>query len=85
MIPPCGGPFAGMAQPALAAALAQAQQSLINLTAGALNATVSYSMSGEVRSVTYTRANQADLRLLIQDLQRALGLIPQRRGFRFSY
>jgi hypothetical protein len=81
---PSQGVFAGMSQPALQAALGRAQQAMIDLGTGVNTTTVTYSMAGEQRSVTYTRANMPELRMLIQDLQRALGISP-RRGLRFSF
>jgi hypothetical protein len=44
-----------MSQPALQAALASAQQALIDLSTGVKAATVSYAMGGETRRVTYSR------------------------------
>jgi hypothetical protein len=79
-IPPTGGSFAGMSQTALQAALASAQQALIDLSAGVKEATVSYGMGGETRSVTYSRTKVEDVRRLIQELQRALGMPAGRRG-----
>lgn len=77
--PPCTGSFAGMSQSALQTALANAQQALIDLSTGVRESTVSYAMGGETRMVTYTRANEAGLRSLIRELQRALGLPAGRR------
>lgn len=53
--------------------LAQAQQALQNLSIGGQPQTVSYSQGAGQRSVTYTRANSADLRAWIAELQTALG------------
>ncbi len=82
--PPCSGPFAGMAAPALQASLAQAQAALIALETGQMVATVSYAQGEGNRSVTYTRADSGRLRELIKDLQAALGL-RSRRAIRVSF
>jgi hypothetical protein len=63
-----------MSQSALQAAFSQAQQALIDLSTGVKEATASYAIGGETRSVTYSRTNVADARRLLQELQRALGM-----------
>lgn len=82
---PTSGVFAGMAVPALQAALTSAQAALINLETGGLVATVSYAQGEGNRSVTYTRADSGRLRQLIADLQAALGIRSRRAiGVRFT-
>lgn len=67
------GPFAGMAIPALQAALSQAQAALIAVVTGSQAVTVEYAEGQGRRHVSYTRANADQLRRLILDLQAALG------------
>ena len=83
--PPTSGPFAGMAVAQLQAALATAQQALVDLETGAKVATVSYAQGDGNRSVTYARADSGRLRQLIGELQAALGMRSRRAiGVRFA-
>ena len=63
----------GVTPGALQAWLLAAQNALASLMTGQLVATVSYQNGSGNRSVTYTRANVADLRAWIMELQAALG------------
>ena len=77
------GPFAGMPQANLQQALFTAQTALINVATGTSIVNVSYGEGQGHRQATYNRANVDQLRLLIVDLQRALGMSRQRAiGFR---
>lgn len=53
--------------------LAQAQQALADMMTGRNAVTVSYQQGQGQRSVTYNRANIADLRAWIIEIQAALG------------
>ena len=63
----------GVAPGTLQAWLLAAQNALASLMTGQLVATVSYQNGSGNRSVTYTKANVADLRAWIMELQAALG------------
>ena len=68
----------------LAANLAQAQAALNSLISGDLTASVSYAEGSGSRSVTYTRAQIAELRLHIENLQTQQGYRGRRAiGVRF--
>ena len=64
----------GVAPATLQAWLGQAQQALQSLSTGALTVTVGYAQGDGHRQVTYSRANMADLRAWIGELQAALGV-----------
>lgn len=78
--------LAGMQTSALRTALANAQQAYIDLSTGAKGESYSYTQGDGSRSVTYSKANIADLAVLIQTLQAQLGIVPSpRRAVRFRY
>ena len=78
--------FAGMQTSALQAALANAQQAYLDLSTGAKGESYSYTQGDGARAVTYTRANIADLVVLIKQLQAQLGIVNQpRRPMRFRF
>lgn len=79
------GPFAGMTTAQAQALLAAAQLAYGKLAAGSLAETVAYDQGTGSRSVTYTRANIANLQTLITQLQQALGLAPSRRPIRLRF
>ncbi|HEX3809597.1 MAG TPA: gpW family head-tail joining protein [Rhizomicrobium sp.] len=85
---PCNPPsvFAGMTRPQLMAALANAQQAYLDLSTGAKGETYSYTQGDGAKSVTYTRANIANLMALIRQLQQELGIVRRaRRPVRFQF
>jgi hypothetical protein len=69
-----------MSVPALQAALAGAQQAYINLLSGNKGESFSYTQGDGAKSVTYTRANIAELSGLIQLLQSQLGVVHRARA-----
>ena len=74
-LPSCAsGPFAGMPTATLQAALLQAQNALIAVVTGKQAVTVEYAEGQGHRQVVYNRTNAEELRVLIRDLQAALGL-----------
>ncbi|HEY2010541.1 MAG TPA: gpW family head-tail joining protein [Rhizomicrobium sp.] len=78
--------FAGMSTGQLQAALTAAQTAYIALSIGSKAETVSYTQGDGSKSVTYTRANIANLTALILQLQQALGIIKRaRRPVRFQF
>ena len=80
------GIFAGMQTSALQTALANAQQAYLDLSTGAKGESFSYTQGDGARAVTYTRANIADLVMLIKQLQAQLGIVNQpRRPMRFRF
>jgi hypothetical protein len=80
------GILAGMPTAALQTALANAQQAYIDLSNGAKGESYSYTQGEGSKSVTYTRANIADLVALIQSLQVQLGIVTRgRRPVRFRF
>lgn len=83
---PARGILAGMQTSALRTALANAQQAYLDLTTGAKGESYSYSQGDGARTVTYTKANIADLTALIQTLQAQLGIVQRpRRAIRFRF
>lgn len=87
---PCFDPnsslLAGMDQTALRASLAQAQQIYIQLTTGAQAESLSYTQGDGTRSVTYTRANLAQLAAAIQLMQAQLGIVRSpRKALRLTF
>lgn len=82
-------PLYGMTQQQLQAALANAQQAYLALMSGARTVTLSYSQGDGSKSVSYDRVEGgiAQLRILIQELNQALGNIgcTPRRFSRFSW
>lgn len=76
----------GMPTVALQKALADAQQAYIDLSTGAKGESYSYSQGDGTRSVTYTKADLAQLQVLIRSLQQQLGISCRSRyslGFKF--
>lgn len=82
-------PLYGMTQQQLQTALTNAQTAYVNLMSGARTVTLSYSQGDGSKSVTYDRVEGgiAQLRLFIQEIQRALGNLrcPPRRFARFTF
>ncbi|BCF88681.1 MULTISPECIES: gpW family head-tail joining protein [Paraburkholderia] len=76
-------PYYGMSDAQLQAALAQAQQALIDLRTGEKAVTVSYAQGDGSRSVTFQQTSMANLRMLIAELQQALnpGVCINRRRY----
>lgn len=76
-------PYYGMSDAQLQAALAAAQQALIDLQTGKKVVTVSYAQGGGARSATFQQTDLATLRMLVLDLQQALnpGMRIKRRRF----
>ena len=70
----------GVPQATLQSWLTQAQQALQNVATGAKVTTVTYAQGEGSRSVSYSRANIADLRAWITELQTALGVRTTRRA-----
>ncbi len=78
--------LAGMSMSALQTALENAQQAYINLLSGNKGESFSYTQGDGTKSVTYTRANIAELSALIQLLQSQLGVVERvRRPLQFYY
>lgn len=78
--------LAGRSTVQLQADLAAAQQAYIDLSTGNKGESYSYSQGDGSKSVTYTRANLAQLVALIRDLQAQLGIIARaRRPVRFNF
>jgi hypothetical protein len=71
--------LAGMPTDQLRVALASAQQAYIDLSSGAKGESYSYTQGDGSKSVTYTRANLAQLVALIQSLQAQLGIVARPR------
>lgn len=78
--------LAGMDQTALRQSLLQAQQIYIQLMSGAQGESYSYTQGDGTRSVTYTRANLAELTAAIQLMQAQLGIVDSpRRANRLTF
>lgn len=78
--------LAGMNTEALQQALVQAQQAYLALSTGAQGESYSYTQGDGGRSVTYTKANLADLAAAIQLMQAQLGIVSApRRALRLTY
>lgn len=71
--------LAGMQTSALQKALASAQQAYLDLSTGAKGESYSYTQGDGSKSVTYTKANIADLGALIRSLQAQLGIVQRPR------
>ena len=70
----------------LEAALTQAQQAYIELSAGSKGVSLSYAQGDGTRSVTYQQTDIGQLMGLIQLLQAQLGIVPRpRRALRPRY
>lgn len=67
--------LAGMDTTVLQQRLQAAQQAYLDLSTGAKGETFSYTMADGAKSVTYTRANMADLVQAIRLMQSQLGLV----------
>lgn len=74
------GVLAGMPRAQLERALADAQQAYLLLSTGSKYESVSFAQGDGSKSVSYTRANLAQLVMLIKTLQAQLGLIPRARA-----
>ncbi len=74
------GLFAGMPRESLERALADAQHAYLALSTGSKYESVSFAQGDGSKSVTYTRANLAQLTMLIKTLQAHLGWIPRARA-----
>src|SRR5260364_186788 len=74
------GVLAGMQRAQLERALADAQQAYLLLSTGSKYESVSFAQGDGSKSVIYTRANLAQLVMLIKTLQAQLGLIPRARA-----
>jgi hypothetical protein len=75
--------LAGMDTAVLQARLQQMQLDYLDLSSGRKVETASYSMGDGQKSVTYTKANLADLAQAIRLLQSQLGIVCRgRRAFR---
>ncbi|PMQ04171.1 hypothetical protein DyAD56_15900 [Dyella sp. AD56] len=72
--------LAGMPTAQLQASLAAAQQAYIDLSTGAKGESYSYTQGDGTKSVTYTRANLAQLAAVIQLLQAQLGIVARPRN-----
>src|SRR5260363_329055 len=70
----------GMPRAQLERALADAQQAYLLLSTGSKYESVSFAQGDGSKSVSYTRANLAQLVMLIKTLQAQLGLIPRARA-----
>lgn len=78
--------LAGMDQTALRQSLANAQQIYIQLSTGAQGESYSYTQGDGTRSVTYTRANLAELAAAIQLMQAQLSIVDSpRRANRITF
>jgi gpW len=78
--------FAGVPQATLQTWLGQAQQAYQDLITGAKGEVYAYTQGAGAKSVTYTRANVANLEAYIRELQAALGMTRHARraiGVRF--
>lgn len=76
----------GMTVPQLQQALASAQAAYLALSTGSKAESLSYAQGDGSKSITFTRANVAQLTVLISQLQQALGLVPRaRRPIRFLH
>ncbi|WP_428492152.1 gpW family head-tail joining protein [Rhodopila sp.] len=78
--------FAGMSNPQLQTALANAQQAYLDLSSGAKVVTVAYAQGDGSKSVTYTAASISNIVMLIKELQAQLGIIRRARApIRFAF
>lgn len=81
---PRSGLFSGMQTSALKAALATAQQALLDVTTGAKGESFSYTQGDGAKAVTYTSADIPALEQTIYRLQYQLGAFT-RRPMRFKF
>ncbi|TCK43994.1 gpW protein [Paraburkholderia sp. BL8N3] len=78
--------LAGMDTAVLQQALADAQKAYLALSSGAQGESYSYTQGEGTRSVTYTRANLAELAAAIQLMQAQLGIVcAPRRANRLTF
>lgn len=82
-----GSPLYGMSQQQLQTALTNAQNAYVALMSGARTVNLSYTQGDGSKSVTYDRVEIAQLRMFIEELQQALGIIcrPRRRFARIGW
>lgn len=73
------GLLAGMPRDQLQKSLEGAQKAYLELSTGSKVESASYTQGDGTRSVTYTRANIAQLANVIVMLQRQLGIVPRGR------
>lgn len=73
------GLLAGVQTSVLQKALKDAQDAYIALTTGSKGESYSYTQGDGSKSVTYSKANVAELAALIQSLQAQLGIVPRPR------
>jgi len=79
------GVFDGMSREQLGIALGSAQLALIELMSGKANAALSYTQGDGAKSVTKRVTTVAECNMLIQQLQRALGIGGRRRTIGFVF
>jgi len=78
--------LAGLSRDTLSAYLAQAQQALVALMTGAQPVMVSYAQGNGSRTVTRRLSTPAEARMLIGEIQAALGIgAARRRPVRFIW
>lgn len=78
--------LAGLSTAQLTQALADAQQAYLDLSTGQKGESFTYTQGDGSKSVTFTRANLAQLTSLIRQLQFQLGIISRaRRPISFLY
>jgi hypothetical protein len=77
------GTFAGMSRDLLIARRAALQEALLSLAAGEKAVTVAYAQGTGSRSVTYTAADDTKIRLLIRQINLALGVAQGAIAVRF--
>lgn len=71
--------LAGIPREQLQVSLANAQMAYLQLSSGTKVESASYTQGDGTRSVTYTRADLAQLANVIQQLQMQLGIVPRAR------
>lgn len=72
--------FSGMTPEQLQALLARAQTAYADLMMGSKGESFTYTQGDGTKSVTYTRANIANLTFLVSQLKQALGMPGSRRA-----
>jgi hypothetical protein len=84
---PSSSLLAGISRESLQVSLQNAQQAYIQLSTGGKVETATYTQGDGSKSITYTRANIAQLANIILMLQKQLGIVSQARrplSFRFQ-
>ncbi|MFA7942052.1 gpW family head-tail joining protein [Pseudomonas brenneri] len=79
--------LAGISRESLQVSLQNAQQAYLQLSSGGKVETATYTQGDGSKSITYTRANIAQLANVIQMLQQQLGIVTRARRpltFRFK-